>query len=154
VTLAYHENFNDDKVWSEFSNNGCRTDVTSGIYQVDVDSKDRECLAVADNNDSKPEKPFRTYGEFEVTGYISGENKDSNHAYGIWLNGKGGDTQYVFRIYPNVEGCSNGGKWELKRRKSGAGDVLLASSNCDTRIKRGYGGDYKQTIQGSPQEQW
>lgn len=145
VVLAYYENFDSGTPWPRGDlGNGCTATHTGGIYQVDQDKSRKECLPAAPNK-NKPESPLRTYGEFEVTGYISGEGQDPDHSYGIWLNGAGGDTQYVFRIYPNIGGCSNGGKWEFLRRKPGA-NATLASNNCDTHIKRGYSSSVAQTI--------
>lgn len=139
IVLVYQETFNSGTPWYDGSlGNSCYADHTGGVYQVDVDKSNRECLPPADSDAN------RTYGEFEVQGYISGEGKDPDNSYGIWLNGAGGDTQYVFRIYPNIDGCSNGGKWEFQRRKSGTS--TLASNSCDTHIKRGYGSSYIQTI--------
>lgn len=144
IVLAYYEDFNSDTPWFEDLGSHCKADHTNSLYQVDVDGDNRECLPPA-KNENNPEKPYRTYGEFEVVGYISGDWTDNGHAYGIWLNGAGGDTQYIFRIYPNIGGCSNGGKWEFLRRKPDA-NATLASENCDSHIKRGYGYDKRQTI--------
>ncbi len=145
LVLAYHETFDSGTPWAENIGSGCQADHTNGIYQVDVDASNRECMPPADNNDNRPEPPYRTYGEFEVQGYISGEGVDPDNSYGIWLNGAGGDTQYVFRLYPNIGGCSSGGKWEFLRRKSGT-STTLAVENCNSTIKRGYGSAYRQTI--------
>ncbi len=140
ASLVYHEDFESGSPWYEFSSDGCTSDTTGGLYKVTVESSSRECLPFAPSGNAN-----RAYGEFEVTGYISGDYEDSNHSYGIWLNGAGGDTQYVFRIYPNISGCSGGGKWDLRRKKDGNSSTL-AYNNCDTNIKRGYGSSYKQTL--------
>ena len=152
IKLIYQEDFNADKeIWFEKLNSNCRADHTNGIYQVDVDESDRECLPPAkekdddDEDDPKLRDPAVKYGEVEVEGYISGEGKDSGNAYGIWMNGRGGDTQYVFRIFPNASGCSDGGRWEFLRRKPNA-NATLAFDSCDSRIERGYGSSARQTI--------
>jgi uncharacterized repeat protein (TIGR01451 family) len=142
VVQVYYQNFDSGEPWFENLGSNCSANHTNGIYQVDVDGDNRECLPPANGS------PSVTYGEWEVEGYISGEDQDSNHAYGLWFNGAGGDTQYVFRIYPNVNGCSNGGKWEFLRRKPNANSTLQ-SNNCDTNIKRGYGSGSKQTIRAA-----
>lgn len=136
LILAYHETF-DGNPWQEFSNNGCSTDNTSGQFWVDLDSTDRTCLPPA-RNENKPELPYRTYGEFEVRAYDSGQNQDSESGYGIWINGQGADNYYLFRIWPNASGCSSGGNWELRRYKDG-GNAKLLGGTCNANIVRGYG---------------
>jgi hypothetical protein len=135
--LAYHEPFKSDE-WIEFDVNGCRAENTSGQYWItlDSDSDDNECLPPA-RNESKPERPFRTYGEFEVTAYDSGEEQ-SNASYGIFINGRGANNYYLFRIWPN-NSCSSGGNWELIRNYDGDEDTLRSGS-CESAIRRGYGG--------------
>jgi uncharacterized repeat protein (TIGR01451 family) len=138
IVLAYHEDFNSGNPWLEFSSNGCKTDNRDDRYWVDLDQTNRTCFPPAKNED-KPEKPYRTYGEFEVTAYhsedLTGDGAKSNAAYGIFINGEGGDNYYLFRIWPN-NGCSNGGDWQLIRRKSGNSNTILQGS-CHTAIKRG-----------------
>ncbi len=137
IALAYHEDFDSGDPWYEFDRDGCNARNTNDQYWVDLDSN-KTCLPPA-KNESNPEKPYRTYGEFEVEAYDSGDDEDGDTAYGIYINGEGGDNYYLFRIYPNIGGCSNGGKWHLKRRRDGDENTLL-SENCNTAIKRGYGG--------------
>ena len=142
VILAYEENFDDDTPddndWLTFSYQGCTTTVESGRYKVTVDknSDNRECLPPA-RNVSKPEKPFRTYGEFETAGYHSEGQSDA--ALGIFINGEGGSDYYLFKIYPNDDQCSSsqGGSWRLIRRQDNDETTLL-SENCNPIIKRGY----------------
>ena len=138
IVLAYHEDFNSGNPWLEFSSNGCTTDNRDDKYWVDLDQTDRTCFPPARNQD-KPEKPYRTYGEFEVTAYhsedLTGGGGRSNAAYGIFINGEGGDNYYLFRIWPNSS-CSSGGDWQLIRRKSGNSNTILQGS-CHTAIKRG-----------------
>ena len=141
ITLVYHEDFSSSNPWVEFDANGCKTDNRDGRYWVDVNKEYRECLPPADNNDYKPERPYRTYGEFEVAGYHSediGRSDLSNAAYGIFINGQGGDNYYLFRIWPN-NSCSTGGKWELIRKRSGNSTLLLPTSpdDCNPAIHRG-----------------
>ena len=139
IVLAYYNYFNDeddDWAWFEFDNNGCETDYNNGRYQVKLDDGADDCLPPA-KNENHPEKPYRTYGEFEVAVYHS--EGESDAAMGIFINGDGGDDYYVFKIRPN-NSCSSGGKWELRRRKDGSSTTIL-SKNCDTAIERGYGSD-------------
>ncbi|RMF05984.1 MAG: hypothetical protein D6768_00140 [Chloroflexi bacterium] len=143
LTLAYHETF-DGTPWQEFSNNGCSTTHNTGQYWVDLDSGDRTCLPPA-RNENKPELPYRTYGEFEVRAYDSGENQDSESGYGIWANGQGADNYYLFRIWPNTSGCSSGGNWELRRYKDGGNQKLLGGT-CNGNIVRGYGSASANTL--------
>jgi hypothetical protein len=61
----------------------------------------------------------------------------SNAAYGIFINGEGGDNYYLFRIWPNDD-CSDGGRWQLIRREDGSNTTLLNGS-CSSLIKEGIG---------------
>ena len=133
LSLVYHEDFSSSSAWYEFSQNGCVTDNRDGRYWVDLSSSNRECLPPA-KNDSKPERPYRTYGEFEVSAYHS-EDIGSNAAYGIFINGQGGDNFYLFMIWPN-NGCNSGGDWQLIRNRSGS-RTTLRSGACDPAINRG-----------------
>lgn len=140
LTLIYLEYFNDNNGWVEFDDfNGCTSSSKNGQYRVDVDRKDRECLPFAPNN-PKPEVPNRTYGEFEVAAYHSEDINDSDNIlsdadYGLFINGAGGDNQYIFKISPNNT-CSSGGDWQLIRKKSGNRTVLIQGV-CNAAIKRG-----------------
>lgn len=127
TVLVYHEDFNSGEPWAEFDSNGCKTETRDGKFWVDVDRGDRTCLPPA-NDDS-----YRTYGEFEVLAYHS--EGLSNAAYGIFINGQGGDNYYLFRIWPN-NGCSSGGDWELIRRRNGNNNTIR-SGDCASAINRG-----------------
>ena len=136
IVLAYLEDFNSGNPWIVFDANGCKTRHQSAQYWVEVDSSNRECLPPAKDT-PKPESPNRTYGVFEVDAYHSGEIQ-SDAAYGLFLNGSGGDNYYVFRIWPN-NGCTNGGgNWELRRKRNN-NEVTLISDICQTVINRGFG---------------
>ena len=50
---------------------------------------------------------------------LTGSGGRSNAAYGLFINGKGGDYYYLFRIWPN-NSCSKGGDWELIRQDDGS----------------------------------
>ena len=125
--LVYHEDFNSGEPWAEFDSNGCKTETRDGRFWVDVDREDRTCLPPA-NDDS-----YRTYGEFEVLAYHS--EGLSNAAYGIFINGQGGDNYYLFRIWPN-NGCGSGGDWQLIRRRNGSNSTL-DFGDCEPAINRG-----------------
>jgi uncharacterized repeat protein (TIGR01451 family) len=150
VVLAYHQNFEDKNssdAWYQGSGygNGCSTTYDGGRYRVDQTKENRTCLPVAKDK-GKPESPFRTYGEWEVTAYHS--EGESNAALGIFINGAGGDNYYAFRIWPNAS-CSSGsgGAWELQRRKDGNENTIAGSkTTCTSFIKRGYGIDNANTI--------
>jgi len=134
--LVYYEDFNSGEPWFEFDNNGCNAYHSNDQYWVDLDNG-KECLPPA-RNENNPQQPYRTYGEFEVTAYVSGEYLEDDHWYGIFINGAGGDDYYRFRIKPNEGDCSSGGDWELMRRKNNS-NKTLASRSCDANIRRGYG---------------
>lgn len=144
IVLAYAENFNSGAPWFEFDSGGCKTDHQSGQYWVDVDSSNRECLPPA-KNENKPESAYRTYGEFQVDAYVSGENQDEDFWYGLFINGSGGDDYYVFRIQPNEDACGSGGDWELRRRKDD-NETIIANGSCHPSIRRGYGSGATNTL--------
>lgn len=138
--LAYYENFSNNNAWYNIDPDdnfgGCyRTEHTSGIYRV-TGKEDNSCLPFA-RNANKPESPYRTYGEFEVTAYADDDYQEDDHWYGIFINGQGEENYYLFRIKPNQDSCTTGGDWELIRRING-GNLTLASGACDPAINRGY----------------
>ena len=141
VVLVYHETFSDDSPddddWIEFESNGCRTNIQDGQYRVRVseDSDSSECLPPARNVNKPDGKPFRTHGEFEVSGYHSEGQSDA--ALGIFINGEGGDEYYLFRIWPNAPQCGSSGSWEFIRRRN-SNNTNLRSETCHSAIKRGY----------------
>ncbi|HEX9922250.1 MAG TPA: DUF11 domain-containing protein [Anaerolineae bacterium] len=138
IVLAYSENFNSGDPWVEFGddNDGCQAENRSSQYWVWLRDRGETCLPPADANDHKPETPFRTYGEFEVDAYQSeGPNRDT--AFGLFINGAGGDNYYYFRIWPN-DSCGQGGDWQLVRRRGGNEQTLLQGA-CNPAIKRGTG---------------
>jgi uncharacterized repeat protein (TIGR01451 family) len=132
--LVYTETFDNSDAWAEFSSDNCTTDNEGGRYVVDVEGEDEDCLPAADNEDDKPDQPFRKYGEFEVEVYRS-EGGGDDFSYGIFINGEGGDNYYLLRVWPN-NSCSSGGSWRLFRRRDG-NETVLASGNCNPAINRG-----------------
>jgi len=85
------------------------------------------------------------YGQFEVKAYHREGQSDS--MFGIYINGKGADELYLFRIWPNTsvrtdstKRCSNGGDWELLRIKGGTSKGLI-NGRCHASIKDGTGAD-------------
>ncbi len=128
IILTYHENFNSGDPWEEFDISACETENRNGQYWVRHKKENRTCLPPADND------AYRTYGEFEVTAYQS-EGPSKETAFGLFINGAGGDYYYFFRIWPN-DSCSSGGDWQLVRRHDGDEKTIL-SDNCDPAIKRG-----------------
>ena len=79
-----------------------------------------------------PSAAERTYGSFQVEGYISEGN--SNVAWGIYSNGAGGSSQYVLRIWPNTSSCPGSGSWQLLRNGSSVGG---GSGTCNAAIYPG-----------------
>ena len=53
-----------------------------------------------------------------------------SYAYGIYINGKGGDDYYLFRIRPN-DNCG----WKLFKRKDG-NNSTVKEGGCDSAINR------------------
>ncbi len=130
TTLIYSDNFSDDKSgWPKGTDSNCESLYESGRYRLNVDN-DEECFRFA------PAAAERTYGEFEVLAYQSGEFMN-NSLLGIYMNGQGGNNFYLFRISPN-NSCSSGGNWEFIRNKNGT-RTTLRSGSCNLNIKRGYG---------------
>ena len=146
VTLAYHETFNDeDDAWDEFGSSGddWYTENRDDQYWVRVEN-DKLALPPA-KNESRPERPYRRYGEFEVTGYHS--EGESNASLGIFFNGAGARNYYYFRIYPN-NSCSSGGDWQLVRRRDD-NETTLKSGSCSPTIRRGYAFASRNTIRAA-----
>ncbi|MBI1881269.1 MAG: hypothetical protein HYR94_24070 [Chloroflexi bacterium] len=128
-TTVYLDEFgNKNSGWPTGDDGNCNSLYDGGRYRLDVKA-DKECFRFA------PKAAERTYGWFGAVIYHSDGESDS--AYGLYLNGKGGNNYYLFRIRPN-NSCSSGGGWEFIRRRDGNNTTLLNVS-CDSRIKRGYG---------------
>jgi uncharacterized repeat protein (TIGR01451 family) len=138
IVLVYSEDFNSGEPWVEFGddNDDCQAENRSSQYWVWIRDQGDRCLPPADANDHKPETPFRTYGEFEVEAYQS-EGPSRETAFGLFINGAGGDNYYYFRIWPNDD-CGQGGDWQLIRRRGGNEQTLLQGA-CNPAIKRGKG---------------
>lgn len=129
-TLVYTDDFsNGDSGWPKGTDSSCESLYESGRYRLNVNN-DKECFRFA------PTAAERTYGEFEVLAYQSGEFMN-NSALGLYTNGQGGNNFYLFIIRPN-NSCSSGGSWEFIRNKDGT-PTLLRSGTCNLNIKRGYG---------------
>ncbi len=143
IILAYHQNFSSSGAWYEIDQDECEAESTNGRYRVRLKEEDETCLPPADKNELKPETAFRTYGEFEVTAYQNNGSKRET-AFGLFINGAGGNKYYFFRIWPN-DNCSSGGDWQLVRRHNGDEKTIL-SENCDPAIKRGTGMSNANTL--------
>lgn len=129
-TLVYSEDFADtDNDWPTGDDGNCVSTTSGGRYQLTID-QDEECFRFA------PSGAERTFGEFEVFLYHSGEFK-TNSALGIYLNGRGGNNYYLLRIWPN-NSCSQGGNWEFIRNRDGT-KTVVRSGICNLNIKRDYG---------------
>lgn len=138
IVLVYEENFNSGEPWIEFDSGGCDAYHSNAQYWVEL-TEDNNCWPPADSDAN------RTEGEFQVDAYQSGDSgKRGNAAYGLFINGAGGDYNYLFRIWPN-NSCSSGGDWELLRT-SGGNTSTVAQGDCNTAIKRGFGSDYTNTL--------
>lgn len=133
--LVYEETFNSGDPWVEFETSDCKAENTSNQYWVRLKDDNERCLPPADNDDEKPEQPYRTYGEFEVTAYQS-EGPSDETDFGLFINGSGGDDYYYFTIRPNANNCSTGGNWRLVRRRDND-ETTLRSGSCHSAIKRG-----------------
>lgn len=132
--LLYSQDFSSsDNIWPKGDDGVCDSLTTGGRYQLTID-EDKDCFRFA------PKAAEQVYGEFEVLLYQSGEY-ESNSALGIYINGQGGDNYYLFRIWPNISGCSNGGRrYDFIRRKGGNSTTVF-SETCNTHIRSGYGFD-------------
>jgi len=138
IVEFYSEDFNDGSSWPTGKWNDCDPSHSSGQYWVEL-TDDSSCWPPADSDAN------RAYGEFQVDAYQSGDSgKRGNAAYGLFINGAGGDYNYLFRIWPN-NSCSSGGDWELLRTHGGSTSTV-AQGDCNTAIKRGYGSDYTNTL--------
>lgn len=130
--LLYSDDFsNDQSDWPVGDDGNCASKYDSGRFRLDVD-KGEFCFRFAPIDTDNPAS--RTFGYFEVAAYHS--DGPSNSAFGIYINGEGGDNQYIFKIRPN-NSCGSGGGWELVRNRQGTKTTL--GSGCHVSIKRGYG---------------
>lgn len=127
--LVYLDNFSaSDSGWPKGDDGNCNSLYEGGRYRLNVDF-DKECFRFA------PKNAERTHGSFEVIAYHS--EGQSNSAYGLYINGQGGNNYYIFRIWPN-NSCSQGGSWEFIRNRNGH-KTTLRSGVCNLSVKRGYG---------------
>jgi len=149
--VRYQENFNSttNKKWYAGTTDGgfCTSIYQSSEYEFQA-YKGQEatgkttCWRAAP---SAAETLKAVYGQFEIKAYhLSGQ---SDSMYGLYINGKGADELYLFRIWPNTSGrtdttkrCSKGGDWELLRVKGGVSKGLT-NGRCHPAIKDGVGSD-------------
>lgn len=127
IVIVYSDDFsNDDSGWYEGYSDGddCYSKYEGGRYWLDL-VDNHSCFRPA------PAAANRTYGSFEVSAYHS--EGASNASYGVYSNGAGGDTYYLFKIFPN-NGCGTGGDWELYRKST-----RVRHGDCEPAINRGLG---------------
>jgi len=149
--IRYQENFNStsNKKWyAGTTDSGFCTSVYRDLA-YDMEAKKGQessgkttCWRAAP---SAAEALKAVYGQFEVKAYHREGQSDS--MFGIYINGKGADELYLFRIWPNTsvrtdstKRCSNGGDWELLRIKGGTSKGLI-NGRCHASIKDGTGAD-------------
>lgn len=142
--LAYLEDFNAGNPWVEFDLDYCRGEDRDGQYWVTIKNDNNRCLPPAQNNDKKPDRPYRTYGEFQVTAYHS-EGPSDETDFGLFINGEGSSDYYYFVIRPNASNCTTGGNWKLVRRRND-NETTLRSGNCHPAIKRGTASAFANTM--------
>jgi hypothetical protein len=145
--LVYFDDFSDsDSDWPEANDGDCESLYNSGRYQLNID-QDKTCIPRA----APSSAATRTYGEFEVSVYHSGEHENddndevSDAVFGIFTNGEGGGNYYVFKIRPNISNCSVGGGWQFIRRRNDS-ETTLKRVDCTNLIKRGFGSGGINTI--------
>lgn len=137
--IVYYQGFDStDNIWPKGDDGKCDSVTSGGRYQLTIDA-DEDCFRFA------PGAAEQVYGEFQVLLYHSGEYQ-SNSALGIYLNGKGGDNYYLFRIWPNSSPCSNGGRRYDFIRRRGGNSTTVISEPCETNIRSGYGGENANTL--------
>jgi hypothetical protein len=134
--VLYYDDFSDSgSGWAKADDGDCESLYDSGRYRLNID-RDKTCIPRA-----APAAAERTYGEFQVSVYHSGENESdgkSNAVFGIFTNGQGGGNYYVFKIRPNISSCSGDGGWEFIRRKDSK-ETSLKKVDCTNVVKRGFG---------------
>ncbi len=123
LPIVFFDDFSNDKSgWPEVEDGDCDSEYRNNEYRVDV-RKNEACFRPA------PGGAERQFGEFQVAARRSGG--DDEYGYGIYINGKGGDNYYLFRIWPNDE-C----RWEFRKRQPGS-NTILSQGGCDPAINRG-----------------
>lgn len=132
----YYESFNDDDDdddWPEGSTADCRFREEDDKYEVEArgDDDDDECFSPA------PRRAERVYGAFIVDAYRDSDDAE-DFAYGLYINGRGGDYYYMLRVFPNTGSCRDGGDWELLRQEDDDGRAVTGR-RCDPVIRRGEG---------------
>jgi len=143
--VAYFDDFgNSDSGWADADDGkGCTSLYDSGRYRLNID-QDITCIP---RNAPVGSAAERTYGEFETAVYHSSENESdgvSNAVFGIFTNGNGGGYYYIFKIRPNISGCSGGG-WEFIRRVNSV-ETSLIKVNCTSVVTRGFGSGAINTL--------
>jgi hypothetical protein len=120
--LLYSDNFSSSgSGWTGYDDSDCERGYKDKEYRMNADA-DEKCFTPA------PSKAEYTYGEFQVSARVS--SGDGDLAYGIYINGKGEDNYYLFRIKPD-DNCG----WRLIRRKGGSNTAW--SGGCNSAINRG-----------------
>lgn len=118
----YYDNFSDDDSgWAEGDDGDCDSNYEDNKYRLDVD-KDEDCFRPG------PGEAEEYHGYFSVEAKRIGGGDE--YAYGLYINGKGGDNYYLFRVWPDDD-CG----WDFIRREDGDNDTIH-NGGCDDAIKR------------------
>lgn len=131
--IIYETDFEEDD-WATGRDNNDRCDsyYENGQYWIEAEpsSSGTECWRPAPRDAEFEE------GVVEAEMYHS--EGESDAGYGLYMNGRGGDNFYLFRIWPNRPNCDEGGDWHLYRREDGDGE-FVESGECHPAIERGFG---------------
>lgn len=131
-TPLYFHDFNGDEDWDtgESNDNRCDSEYGDNGYIIEVDGE-------IDNNSDEVDGCFRpapdeaeyTYGLFEVD--VRQASGGERFVYGIYINGDGGEEQYLFRIAPDDD-CG----WDLIRNEDDENPEEKREGGCDAAINR------------------
>lgn len=134
----FHDFDEDDQEWVEYETDECEINYTSDDtlrVRARVDGNDfptdsnfvEGCYAFP-GGDADVGDEYR-WGRFEVTAWGEGTDR---YSYGIYINGRGGGEQYIFRIFPNPgDSCSNpeSGLLQFIRNEDGEEPTFGSTSN-------------------------
>jgi uncharacterized repeat protein (TIGR01451 family) len=137
IVTVYYDDFSDnDSGWvKNFDVGDCEGGYTGGKYRIEAD--DEDCWVFA------PGAAERRTGSFEVKAKRA-DGDDDKFAYGLYINGTGGDDYYLFRVWPKDD-CG----WEFTKRedddteyeKSGGCSSAIKRDSEENKLKMNHAGD-------------
>ncbi len=122
-SLLYSDDFsNSSSGWGKDDDDICDRDYNNNEYRIEIDDPNEDDGDGEDCWGYAPSDAEYTYGNFQIKARQSGGSK--KFEYGIYINGAGANSNYVFKLKFNENSCTS----SLLRN----GNTLGSSVNCSS----------------------